>query len=127
MKKIIILVMKCNIPFFIREEEIDRETWAKGVISNYYPNIKYFSYTSSDCGKTYLKGNEIYCNSRDDYEHTAEKTYEAFKYVNENMDYDYIFRTNTNNYINIDLLNKFINNIDNNDTIWSSTIMRYPQ
>ena len=43
---------------------------------------------------------------------TYAKTYYALKYVNENLDYDYIFRTNTSTYVNTKLLQAFVDSLE---------------
>ena len=55
-------------------------------------------------------------NSNDNYENIAEKTLLAFKKVLSLYDFDFIFRTNTSSYINLEKFEKFIlDNSNQND------------
>ena len=50
------------------------------------------------------------------------KTYYAFNLAHKIFDYDYIFRTNTSTYVNVELLNEFVQNLDNDEILWSSDL-----
>lgn len=115
-KNIVILSMSCNKSVYIREEKGVRDSWAKDIIEGKYDNIKWYSYRG---GKDDLYNEAEHCKHfkvLDDYRHTFQKTIKMLEWVvanNENV--DYIVRTNTSNYINIPLLNKFIKNLPYND------------
>jgi len=100
--KVIILAMSCNKDFFIQEEELVRNTWSKELLNNKYPNISFY-FLRSDKNER-IEGNYIYVNTGDGFYETFQKNKRAFELINENLEYDYILRTNLSTYINIDLL-----------------------
>ena len=105
--------MYCNQDFFLREEKTVRETWAKDIIDNKYPDIDFYSYTASNNGQSYIDVDNkiIYINCDDSLTGTFEKTSKCFQLLISNNileKYDFIFRTNTSTYINISLLNAFL-------------------
>ena len=115
-KNIIILSMSCDKPLYVKEEKAIRDSWAKDIIEGKYKNIKWYSYRG---GKNDSYNEAEHCKRfkiLDDYRHTFQKTIKILEWVvanNENV--DYIVSTNTSNYINIPLLNKFIKNLPYND------------
>ena len=70
------------------------------------------SYTNNYNKITYIKDNTIYCRGGDGENSTYFKTLDALEYINDNIEYDYIFRTNTSTFINVKLLYEFIKYID---------------
>ena len=125
-KKIIILAMSCNQDFFQHQEEIIKTTYAKDIIEGKYPNIEFWIYTASFDTKYHVNHNEhkLYIPSDDSLNGTYEKTIKALKLINTlKIEYDYIFRTNCSTYINIELLDRFINECQLNDeTIYTGAI-----
>jgi len=128
MNKILILVMSCNDEFFKHQEQIIRETWLKPVIDEKYENIDYCFYSGDeDIEKHKYSKDEHYLTLRceDDVKNTFKKTYYAFKLCKKIFgEYDYIFRTNTSTYVNVELLNMFINCVcsQNKDILWCSEL-----
>lgn len=119
-KKILILVMSCNQPHFMKQESVCRETWAKGVLDGKYDNIDYYSYTGGwETGSVNKDEHHVFCSSGDGLFETFQKTVECLNLLNENgVEYDYVFRTNTSTFINVGLLNAFINRGINEDTVY---------
>lgn len=115
-KNIIILSMSCNRANYINEEKGVRDSWAKDIIDGKYKNIKWYSYRG---GKSDSYDEAEHCrhiNIPDTYSYTFHKTIKMFEWVvANNKDVDYIVRTNTSNYINVPLLNKFIKNLPYDD------------
>lgn len=119
-KKIVILIMSCNEKLFIEEEKVCMETYLKNVSK--YPNIEFYFYRgkntkeqepNQDINWLDEESHVIHLNSEDDT-YTFEKTIAAFKFLEEHgIKYDYILRTNTSTWVNIDLLNKFVGYLDN--------------
>lgn len=110
MKKGVILVMSCEQERYINEEAIIRKTWAKPIINGEVEKLSIIFYRggaeeeSFDEEKCLLK-----LKSPDDLNGTYEKTQAAFRYLENNkIEYDYVFRTNTSTYINIDALIQFL-------------------
>lgn len=127
-KKILILTMSCNQEAFLNEENTIKETWAKDIIDGKYPNITWYAYRSTLNDNPYDMDNIIYVPENDDRSHTYQKTIACFKYINDHkdkdkFDFDFIVRTNTSQYVNVELLNKFVDGLDPNDeTIYTSQI-----
>ena len=122
-KKAIILVMSCNQERFINEEQVIKKTWGKDIIEGKYNNIELLFYRG-DSDKIYLEDNVIYIDERDDLEGTYIKSLKAFKYADDNFEYDYIIRCNTSNYINIEAIKQFLDmeNIDK-DTMFGTSLI----
>lgn len=101
----IFLSQSSNIEFFKRESEVVEETWAKSLIEGLYPDYTYFRYTA--CDEQHLEpcidGHIIYVTNDDTLEHTYEKMRDAYRLLLENgYDFEYMFRTNTSTYINVE-------------------------
>ena len=127
MYKILILVMSCNDDFFKNQEQIIRETWLKPVIDGKYENIDYCFYRGDVIEKhKYNKENHLLTlRCEDNIKNTFKKTYYAFKVCNKLFkDYDYIFRTNTSTFVNVPLLEAFVNHIacENFNILWTSEL-----
>lgn len=121
MKKILILIMSCNKEHFINEERVCKDTY----LSILPDNIDYIIYRGGG-NNTYLdkENNLLGLDCNDSIEFTFQKTYLALKYINSHFDYDYIFRTNTSTYVNIELLNYFVNRIENVKDLWGAEYTR---
>lgn len=124
MKKILILSMSCNDSFFISQEEDVKNTWAKDIIDGKYENIDFIIYRGNCVKNTYSKKEHLLkLNVYDDIPHTFLKTYMALSTIwNSIGQYDYVFRTNTSTYVNVELLNAFIQSLENDDTMYGSDI-----
>ena len=118
MKKILILAMCCNQDFFIEQENYIKELYAKDIIEGKYPNIEFYTYTASYDTKYHINKTEhkLYVPADDTLTGTFEKTQNVFRLLKHlNFDYDYVLRTNCSTYINVELLNRFINEITLDD------------
>lgn len=124
MKKILVLVMSCQDEFFVNEENIGKETWAKDIIDGKYDNITYLAYRGGyDKNSISKKENVLKLNVEDDISHTFKKTYFALSMIKKNIgEFDYVFRTNTSTYVNVELLNEFIQNIKDDSCIYGSDV-----
>lgn len=122
-KKILILMMSCNDSFFIKQEELAKITWAKDIIEKKYENIDFLIYRGST-NKHSIDFKEHLFNVRceDDLQSTFKKTFYALSIIKNKFNYDYIFRCNTSTYVNVPLLNEFIQHIDDPYTIWGSEL-----
>lgn len=111
-KKVIILSMSCNQERYINEEEAIRQTWGKDILEGKYDNIELMFYRGGS-DNTYLEGDVLHLTSDDTLIGTYQKTIDAFNFLLENKDFDYIIRTNTSTYINIRAIQQFLEfNID---------------
>ena len=123
MKKILIMLMSCDDNFFKEEENICKQTWLSNI--DKFDNIEYIIYRGNeDIQKhKYQKDTHtLILKCEDDLDNTFKKTYYAFKLADKIFDYDYIFRTNTSNYVNIELLNYFIQHIEDDNIVWTSDL-----
>ena len=103
----------------MEQEKVCRETWAKPVLDGKYPNIKYFTYYGG-CQEQSIdeENHTIKCTSDDGLFKTFEKTIEAMTILKDKYSFDYLFRTNTSTYINVGLLNAFIDTLNDDKTVW---------
>ena len=118
MKKILIMIMSCNKKHFIEQEHICENTY----LSNLPDNIDYIIYRG-DYNSNEIVGNVLQLNCSDLLNYTYRKTYLALNIINSKFDYDYILRTNTSTYINIELLNAFVQSLDNDIDVWGSELI----
>lgn len=122
--------MSCNDEFFINQENIIRETWLKPVIENKdnkFDNVDYCFYRGDVIEKhKYNKENHLLTlRCEDNIKNTFKKTYYAFNCCKKIFsDYDYIFRTNTSTYVNVELLQEFVNNvaIKDKNILWAGDL-----
>ena len=102
--KIVLLVMSCNDPVLKTCTEMLDITLGKEA-EKY--GVKYLTYTGGHSEQSIVDGC-IHCVSSDDLDSTFLKTQEALRLVKESFDPDYVIRTNTSTYVNLDLVTKFI-------------------
>lgn len=100
MKKILIIVLSIKKePWITIENEGIRKTW-------YEKNNNVFFYYG-DNDKNEIIGDEIRLNVKERLMNLGYKTLECFEMIKD-MDFDYVFKTNTSSYIDIKLLCDFI-------------------
>ena len=117
MKKAIILVMSCNQERYFNEEQIIRKTWGKDILNKKYENIELLFYRG-DSNETYVdENNVLQLTSDDSYYGTFLKTQDALKWCLNNKEFDYIIRTNTSTYVNVDAIKQFLEFDDINDDV----------
>lgn len=125
-KKIIVLVMYCNSPFFIEQERACRNTWGKKILDGKYSNIEYWSYTAcSDGVKEHVDFDEhrVYVNTGDGIYETFQKTERCLRLLREEgVEYDFIYRTNTSVVLNVGLLNCFVNSITDDTIVYGGEL-----
>ena len=116
-------MMSCNDEFFIKEEEIAKQTWAKDIIEKKYENIDFLAYRGTS-NKHSIDWNlnlfKVKCE--DGLDNTFKKTYYALSILNKKYDYDYIFRCNTSTYVNVPLLDSFIQLLEDDSVLWCSEL-----
>lgn len=116
------MIMSCNDSFFLKEEEIIRKTWLNKIPEN----IDYCFYRGDETLEKHKYNKEehlLNLRCEDNIENTFKKTYYAFNIIGKIFkDYDYVFRTNTSTYVNLDLLNNFIQRLDNDEILWTGEL-----
>jgi len=106
--KLVILAMSCDLPFFVKEEDVIKETWAKDIIDGKYKDVSFYFIRTSEHER--IEGNYIYVNTDDSFFSIFEKNIRTFELLNENnISYDFILRTNLSTYININAVLNIIN------------------
>lgn len=121
--KLLILMMSCNKDHFIKQSKISKESLRRQIEHHKLENdIMVYDYIG-DNESNHIDGSTIYLTSNDDADHTFDKTYDCMKFINsQNIEYDYIFRTNTSTFINVKLLYEFVKFVQPNDVLWTSEI-----
>ena len=124
MKSLLILVMSCQDEFFMNEEELVKETWAKPIIDGEYKNIDFIIYRGGYEKNSYSNKNKLLkLHIEDTMPYTFKKTYMALNMIwNEFKKYDYVFRTNTSTYVNVPLLNELIQRMEDDSIAYFSDI-----
>lgn len=103
--KIIICVLSLETEPYISLEKTIRQTWGNNTTSSV--EIIYY-YGNGDENK--LVGDKFYSKTPEGLYNIGYKTLNLFEYLINNYDFDYIFRTNSSSYINIEKLLNFITN-----------------
>ena len=124
MKKILILVMSCKNDFFIEQEKYINSTWGKDIIDGKYPNIKLLKYHGGE-ENNQINNDTLALHCEDDINNTFKKTYFTFSVIQQlegYNDYDYIFRVNTSTYVNVPLLNAFVQSLEDDSILWCAEL-----
>lgn len=110
-KKILVLSLLSNVPKYIRESNIVKNTWGKDILNGTYDNIQLFFFMASENGTEYVdyESHILYVNADDGFWHTGEKQDRAFKVAMTLFDFDYVVVTNTATVLNLKLINEFVN------------------
>ena len=122
-KKILMLSMSCNTPYFKSLLAVVKDTWAKPIIQGKYKDVQWFAYTACDKKHPYpyidFEDHIIYVDCADGLFDTYEKTQKAYRMLlNAGInDFDYVVRTNTSVYVNIDNLIEKINTTNENEIL----------
>lgn len=116
-------MMSCNKEFFQNEELLCKRTWLSNI--NQFDNIDYFIYTASIDEKYHISKDQhkIQVPCDDSIFGTLGKTLKTLQVLKTTTildEYDYIFRTNLSTYINISLLNEFVQNIKDDNITYAT-------
>jgi len=104
MMKVLILVVSADFPPFDELTKAIKETWA----SSELPDVQiYFYYGKNGRNGKKNTRQDIYFNIKEGYYSLGYKTLKMFRYI-KNLNYDYIFRTNSSSYINQSQLLEFL-------------------
>jgi hypothetical protein len=105
--KIIILTLSENtIPLYIEFQKLQEETWDSIKVEN-VDNFYFFGGEKNE-----IVGNKIMTNFPSDIEHCLHRTLKCIELLNDNnIDYDFIFRTNSSSYVDKELLYDFVLNL----------------
>ncbi len=121
MDKILILVLASNTYPSRRNEKVIKKTWAIKDTANtniiFYKSGKHISFKNNDL--TVVAGKKT--------TDIGLKTIKAFEWASKNIEFDYIFRTNTSSYVNISELQKKIKTLNNKNYIYSGIKMSLPK
>lgn len=124
--KCLIVIMGSNVEPSIRNIQAIKDTYIqlynnhKNVFTHEYDFLIY----RGNKKLRQLNQYELDLISPDDIENTFEKTIEAFQYINDNIQYDWIVRTNISTYVNLLVLDKMLSNLDN-ETVYCNKICTY--
>lgn len=105
--KVLFLVQSCNKERYIQEEELIRNTWGKRI----WKDCDLFFYRGD--GENILDGDVLKLKCGDELKDTFSKTIMALT-VFKNSNYDFIVRTNTSNWINVDYLMEILSQMNKN-------------
>lgn len=107
--------MACRAEFFQKQVQQILNTWGSRLPENF--DIMYYDGGWEECS---IEENHIKCNTEDDIKHTYIKTFTAISTLIRNKkEYDYILRVNTSTWINVPLLDKFIQEVAKPDVLYA--------
>tara|TARA_B000000532_G_C18830569_1_gene390178 strand:+ start:247 stop:1146 length:900 start_codon:yes stop_codon:yes gene_type:complete len=122
MNKLSVLLLSSNTYPSVRNSKVQK----KLMLKNNNEEIYWYKQGSKNILKNSeakLVNNDLYLNVNDDSMSMGYKTIEAFRWMYENSEFDYLFRTNTSSYLSIENLNKFIEeNFTNKEFVYSGLI-----
>ena len=101
--KILISVLSLNKEPYVGLEKTIRETWA----SESHEDVEVIYYYG-DSNEIKLVGDRLFLDSPEGLMNIGHKTLKMYAYILENFTFDYIFRTNSSSYVNIEKLKEFI-------------------
>ena len=102
MKKIIVLVLASDTYPSKRNSKAQRNT----CFSQQENNCKVYFYKADS--RNVFKKDELIFNVSSSEQDIGYKNFEAFKWVLENEEFDYLYRTNTSSYVNLKKLRSYI-------------------
>lgn len=105
--KVVVLVLSHDqYPWSAVEVSGQRKTW----LNNVPDGVQVFFYY----GKSNMEhtGDRLFFDFPEGYSNIGHKTLAAFEYVHNNLEYDFIFRTNTSSYVHLPRLVKHLSKFD---------------
>ena len=110
--KFIILMMSCNKPAYLSEEEACRDTFLKDAA---YAGVPYWFYRGG-ADNAYVDGGKvIHLKCDDSLSGTARKTLAAMRSVLTYKDWDYLVKTNVSTWLNIGRISETIEKLGGSD------------
>ena len=106
--KIVILILSSNTYPSKRNKKAIQKTWT----NKNYPNTDIYFYSAGT--KTKVVGRDLTVKDSGTAQDIGKKTLSAFDWVDKNLEYDFIFRTNTSSYVEVNNLVKYVENIPQN-------------
>lgn len=122
MNKIAVLILSSNTYPSVRNSNVQKKLLLKDTKESifWYKQGNQHQLVS---GKPNLINNDLFLTSKDDSMSMGYKTIEAFKWAYENIEFEYIFRTNTSSYFSLENLNNFINeNLSDQKFVYSGLV-----
>ena len=101
MKNVLILVVSSKTYPSYLNQIFQKASWVR---QSKYPVLFYFGGSH----KSHVEKNNLYLKSSTKFVDMGRRTLEAFEYVNQNYDFDYILRTNNSSYIDSIALEKLV-------------------
>ncbi len=108
---ILVLVLAGKTKLSDRNLKAQKNTW----MQSFSKKVKIITFSGSDLVK--YDGNHLTVVADDDYSNLSFKTLKAFEWVAENIEFDYLMRTNTSSYIDLENLIKFCDS-NNNELLY---------
>ena len=117
--KLVVLVLDSFTPNSIRNSKVQKSTWVKEFLNT----SEVLFYKASP--QTYRSGQDLFLNCSDKYSDMGIKTLKAFEWVDLNLNYDYIFRTNTSSFVNYKNLIRYLKKIQEEGTNYCGFVGNY--
>lgn len=125
MKKILVLVLSCNLPNYDFKEDIIRNTWWQ--IAKEHENVSgCFFYKSALDGNRRIDYSKdiVYVPGSDYRDRSFQKMMKTIFYMEElGYEYDYILRLNISTYPNIKLMERYVQEITDETSFFTGSII----
>ncbi len=111
MKILIIVLSEKREGYYVKMEQSIRQTWGAKALEHESIVDVLYTYGQWDRdlkGEVERHGDKLDINHREDYFKTSGKSVKTLKYVHENFEFDYVFRTNLSSYIHVDKLVEYV-------------------
>ena len=122
-------MMSCNQKHFKIEGAEMKKVFNKHIKKLHLEDEVFVYDYVGDADELHEENNTIFCTAGDNLMSTYHKTIECLNYIDKNIEYDYIFRTNTSTFINIELMYNLIKKIDEQklgDIVYGTEIISVP-
>lgn len=116
---LVILVLDSFTPNSIRNSKTQKKTWVKE--ASKHSEVLFYKGSTS----TKRENFDLILNCSDTYQDMGLKTLKAFEWVDENLNYDYIFRTNTSSYVHYENLIKYLKKIQDKEVNYCGYVGKY--
>ena len=120
MKKVLILVLSCDLPPYRKMIQTSQETWD----SIYCEGVETIYITGESMRNSGLR--EVNLPIRESLYSMGEKAIQSFEYVLKNRDFDYVARVNSSCYVDKKELIKFVQTLPDKDLFMCAEVVDTP-
>lgn len=103
MTKLVIIILSAQI-----FRDTRQKTQCRSWIQDIPEDVPYYFIEGGHEPPVRLEGNALQLSCKDDYESLSFKTYQALSYIDQHVDFDYVFKCDDDTYVDIKRLKKMV-------------------